>query len=561
MTKHYSEADVGRLWQEHTARHGVTDKREALLGAVVDGKRRIVVPGRPNDVYVTLDNRSFTTVRRGAANIADEFGKRVWIGKEPGNSYDSLLEPVIELGGTGGGRIGGVASHAAQHTLKLRWRQDAISGDGVDPALIGQHQITDLLVMPTSPASFTVRVLAGFATVNGTPVEVEDGVSFALDDSQVPAGAGDAVICRLEIDDTGAFHASYGSDYAEPVPDVDALSNAPAADPDRNTIAYIWLPYGATAVERNYILPAPLAERTGGKAGGGASAFTDLTDVPGSYSGQGSKLLAVKGAEDGVEFVTPSSIGIDGNKRRMVATVAYDKTLGSSGTFDTNSADDSGRTGISAVGAHRIDVELINGRGNVSSSGGNLNVLLALNGDTTAANYDFQQLVGGGSSATAADSAAGRWIAVVPGSDAAANRVGYARMSIGNGAGYKEIQAITTQHHDSNYIAVLRTIMWVDTSVITRLQLAIDNATDTFATGTRLVITVWKEEKIGGIDTSDLNISSTPTDAELTAEFGSASTLGDGYFVAIDDNGGGANEWLCWTHGGDWWGVQATKLT
>lgn len=38
--------------------------------------------------------------------------------------------------------------------------------------------------------------------------------------------------------------------------------------------------------------------------GGGASAFTDLTDVPSAYTGQGGKVVSVKGTEDGLEFTT-----------------------------------------------------------------------------------------------------------------------------------------------------------------------------------------------------------------------------------------------------------------
>lgn len=37
---------------------------------------------------------------------------------------------------------------------------------------------------------------------------------------------------------------------------------------------------------------------------GGVSDFTDLGDVPGSYTGQGSKLVGVKATEDGLEFVS-----------------------------------------------------------------------------------------------------------------------------------------------------------------------------------------------------------------------------------------------------------------
>lgn len=47
---------------------------------------------------------------------------------------------------------------------------------------------------------------------------------------------------------------------------------------------------------------------TGG--GGGASAFTDLTDAPASYSGAGGKLVAVNSGATGLEFVTGGGGGI-----------------------------------------------------------------------------------------------------------------------------------------------------------------------------------------------------------------------------------------------------------
>jgi hypothetical protein len=41
-----------------------------------------------------------------------------------------------------------------------------------------------------------------------------------------------------------------------------------------------------------------------GGSGGGATLFTDLTDVPQSYTGQGGKLVRVKADASGLEFYT-----------------------------------------------------------------------------------------------------------------------------------------------------------------------------------------------------------------------------------------------------------------
>jgi len=46
-----------------------------------------------------------------------------------------------------------------------------------------------------------------------------------------------------------------------------------------------------------------------GDAGSGASAFTDLSDAPSSYSGAGGKVVAVTSGADGLEFIDPPSGG------------------------------------------------------------------------------------------------------------------------------------------------------------------------------------------------------------------------------------------------------------
>lgn len=76
-------------------------------------------------------------------------------------------------------------------------------------------------------------------------------------------------------------------------------------------------------------------------SGGGASDFTDLGDVPSSYSGEGGKLLAVNSGETAVEFVAaPYDIGtfVAGSPEadevvlRFVATRAFTLPAGLSGS-------------------------------------------------------------------------------------------------------------------------------------------------------------------------------------------------------------------------------------
>lgn len=72
---------------------------------------------------------------------------------------------------------------------------------------------------------------------------------------------------------------------------------------------------------------------TGG-GGGGAEAFTDLTDAPSSYAGQGGKVVAVAAGEDGLEFVAPQSGG-GGLAVRHENTGTHDYT----GTAPTGSSE------------------------------------------------------------------------------------------------------------------------------------------------------------------------------------------------------------------------------
>jgi hypothetical protein len=62
-----------------------------------------------------------------------------------------------------------------------------------------------------------------------------------------------------------------------------------------------------------------------------ASAFTDLTDVPNSYTGQGGKVVKVKTTEDGLEFgigTDPATAGTITRTSDLVSSIALTKSLG-----------------------------------------------------------------------------------------------------------------------------------------------------------------------------------------------------------------------------------------
>lgn len=57
---------------------------------------------------------------------------------------------------------------------------------------------------------------------------------------------------------------------------------------------------------------------------------------------------------------------------------------------------------------------------------------------------------------------------------------------------------------------------------------------------------------------SEDNVTNPPTDAELDSAFGTPSALGSGWTGILNDNGGGTNEYLCWTDGTNWFYVTGT---
>ena len=101
-------------------------------------------------------------------------------------------------------------------------------------------------------------------------------------------------------------------------------------------------------------------------SGGGATTFAALTDTPASYTGEGGKLVRVKTAEDGLEFVTPPS----GSGDVAGPASATDNTLP---RFD-------GATGklVQGSGVAVTDADEISGyRGNINAQTGTTYTLVA----------------------------------------------------------------------------------------------------------------------------------------------------------------------------------------
>ncbi len=114
------------------------------------------------------------------------------------------------------------------------------------------------------------------------------------------------------------------------------------------------------------------------RSGGSASAFTDLTDVPSSYSGQSGKVVTVKGTEDGLEFTTVGGTGTV----TSIATAGLISggTITTTGTITTSMATNK-LVGRGTAGTGVME-EITLGTG-LSFTGTTLNATAAITGSDT----------------------------------------------------------------------------------------------------------------------------------------------------------------------------------
>lgn len=184
--------------------------------------------------------------------------------------------------------------------------------------------------------------------------------------------------------------------------------------------------------------------------------------------------------------VTASGLTVS-TKSYYQRTILYDNTLGSAGTWDVSSIDQS---------YDHLEIILSNARCTANSSGSVQNVQMSINNDTTDANYDEIQIqdqnstVSGGTNST-------RNTGVVPGDDATAGRVALIRVFIPNYAGstYKAYHAEMSTLNTTSFL-IFRYFAWKSTSAINRVTVVVNNATNTFVTGSRLQIIGHKAETV-----------------------------------------------------------------
>lgn len=297
-------------------------------------------------------------------------------------------------------------------------------------------------------------------------------------------------------------------------------------------------------------------------AAGGGGGSIDVTDGTTTVSPATELLLdgakfAVTDNGGGQAEVTllSGAVAASGSKTRITATKVYDSgALGSAATLSTGT--------VSLTDYDYVRVFIQNARAVVAAANGA--ILLALNGDTTSTNYLTVNHTGGQAHATTVTNNT-RTAGVIPAGSATANYIGDFEFRINQPAAsrYKVLAASPNTDFNTTTNSYIRTysVLWRNTAAITSIAFTIDNATNTFAAGTRLLVVGYKEEAIGGLDVSTADVSNPPTDAELDSALGTPAAVGAGYQCLLDDGGADTNVYLVVSNGTSWWYTALTKAT
>jgi hypothetical protein len=263
------------------------------------------------------------------------------------------------------------------------------------------------------------------------------------------------------------------------------------------------------------------------------------------------------GGEAEVEAVT-------GGATIYAGTVLWETVLSGSGTFDTDNADDEGRTGFSST----YETLVIEYSLRSTAGGTNDIVYMYLNADTTNTNYRTRRV------STAAQTANANLptIAIATGASSPSNAYTMGQIYIAgyNGGDNKTAYSIDSGRFDTTTLFSLghyTTYAWTNSTTasaaITRIRIVTDNnPTDKFAAGSYLRIIGYKTRTVGNIlNTSNANVSNPPTDAELDSAFGTPASVGNGFAALLDDNGADTNVYLVASNGTSWFYTALTKAT
>lgn len=339
-----------QLYREAYERQRHANKQRARLGIQIDGTWTFAAQGQPDGyVYVRLGSGGNGTVTAVYGNgVQYEPDLEVWVGPDE----ESRLAVLGVVHSAASATYG---AYASSFTMPLHYHrsgtplEDPVEGRRIEPgrvtAVSGALSVTvaelwyihngllkrfaettvDLSSYEPGTEGQYVYVAVCIDPATNTADEVASGTQTgALDDADfadldvtglIPCGV---VIVRNGATQFYDGNVAAASDFRDVSPlrsglstalswtkhNLSASTNPGTGDDDADgySVGSLWL--NLTADVAYMCLDASTGAAVWQTFGGDVDAFTDLSDVPSSYSGQGGKTVKVNGAANGLEFAT-----------------------------------------------------------------------------------------------------------------------------------------------------------------------------------------------------------------------------------------------------------------
>lgn len=216
-------------------------------------------------------------------------------------------------------------------------------------------------------------------SVKGSNVTIDNSDNITGVTSLTTSNQGAIVLRELTANGTNAVSLRASGTMAS-----DYTITLPAASPGTDT----FLKYDGT----DYVW---------GSGGGGATVFTDLTDVPSSYTGQANKLVAVKADESGLEFISAPSgtvTSVSGTTNRITSTGGTTPAIDIAATYVGQSSITT--LGTVTTGTWNATTIAIARGGTGLTALGTANQLLRVNAGATALEYFTPTYISGNQTIT-----------------------------------------------------------------------------------------------------------------------------------------------------------------
>lgn len=281
-----------------------------ILGFMIQGKKTVEVPGRNGYVYVRLRNNLNEVIQAYNNAVSPVYNLPVLLVR------DETDKTRYRVQGRDIGRYQDWGSYSAY--LPRHGDQHSFSNNGVgggDVTWIYGRQFMPMIVTPSGSSG-------GGGVAIGSHVYFRDSDWRFIGETGTSSLLGykptdnTARMVLVYIDSNGNPASSAGSTYFSAaytgtsqilpyIPDLPASALFP--------LAGIRLVSGTSVLlwDNIYDLRPFFYQQNSGSSGGGATAFTDLTDVPASYSGKGGWFVKVNAGASALEFVSGSSSGGD----------------------------------------------------------------------------------------------------------------------------------------------------------------------------------------------------------------------------------------------------------